>query len=168
MTRSRHWSSGWCMVCCNVVFHCAGEPIHCTGVCTGVQGNQHSPDLAKRLMATNVQSDLTFWNHGLSDEVYIPSPSTPVKSTANSDNGEGEFVMPRHTMLHAVHLADLQLPVSMDALCQEFDAVTALIMAADIPNGTPDINMCHQSPSSSNIVLRSPTFYGHHRRFRRL
>jgi len=113
--------------------HCAGEPIHCTGVCIGVQGNQHSP----------VQSLLTFWNHGLSDEVYIPSPSTPVKSTANGDNGEGKFVVPRHTTLYAVDLADLQLPVSMDALCQEFDAITALIMAADIPNGTPEINMCH-------------------------
>ena len=105
-----------------------------------VQGNQHSPDPAKRLMAMNAHSELTFWNRGLSDEAYTPPASVPLESTVNDVNGEGEFVVPlaNSSTLHAVDLADLQLPVSMDALRQEFDAVTASIMAAGIPNGAPE------------------------------
>ena len=105
-----------------------------------VQGNQHSHDPAKRLMGMNAHSELMFWNRGLSNETYTPDPSAPDESTANDDNGESECVVPltNSTTLHAVDLSDLQLPVSMDALRQEFDAVPASIIAAGIPNSAPE------------------------------
>jgi len=62
-----------------------------------VQGNQHSPHRAKRLMGYPL----------LSSQMLI-------------------------TRMTTVDLTDLQLPVSMEVLRQEFDAVTAAIMAAGI------------------------------------
>ena len=124
-----------------------------------VLGNQHSPDPAKRLMAINAHSELSFWNRGLMNELYIPSLSASAESTdestASGENSEGEFAVPTLSTLNTIDLANLRLPVPMDAVRQDFDAATAAIMAVCVPSNTSEVFFVDQARPSADVSTGS-------------
>ena len=84
-----------------------------------VQLNQLSHNPAKRRMAANSASALSFWNRGLGGKKNSSRHSSSTMSPVGGENAD------ELAELHSISLADLQLPVSLEASSQGYSALAA-------------------------------------------
>ena len=86
-----------------------------------VEQNRSSKDSAKREMATNTGSSISFWNLGL---------SPPARAISNTTVPEAETSSAVPVEKPVPYLPNLLLPIQFDQSCKDYDIFQAAILEA--------------------------------------
>ena len=115
-----------------------------TGACEAArkyflaEKNKMSFDKAKRVVAANAESALSFWNDGLGDEdVCVPYPTLPPKSPEAVAEETGELATQLVQTPLPMDLDDVQFPVSMEVAQREYENALADIAESEAACSRP-------------------------------